>query len=308
MSAGEVLDRLGEAIDEVAILDPSDMGTADALGELLERLQSCMHRLEFQFHRLLRSFEARGDCVPLGYRTSKQWCVDRLAMSGREAAATLKLGRMLIEMPTVAEHWSAGRLGAEHARVVSSACTEDTRDQFAEWESWLADRAIELDHRRLQIAVKRWKLRADPDGDEPDRIERDRDAHVSETFQGTVVADAVLPAIGGATFKAVFDRLVDELFKHDWADAKTRLGRDPGAHELTRSHAQRRADALVEMAVRAQMCRDPHTNRPRPLVIVVAGLEAVADGGPTTPTNGRVACSPDNRARPRRRFHADPDP
>lgn len=392
MAAGDVLGRLGEAIDEVALLDPSDLVTADALGELLERLQSCLHRLEFQFHRLLRSFEARGDCTALGYRTSKQWCVDRLAMSGREASATLKLGRMLIELPTAAKHWSAGRLGAEHVRVVATACTEDTRDQFVEWESWLADRATELDHRRLQIAVKRWKLRADPDCDEPDRIERDRDAHVSETFQGTVVADAVLPAVGGATFKSVFDRLVNELFEHDWAEAKERLGRDPGVHEMARTHAQRRADALVEMAVRAQMCEDPHTNRPRPLVIVVAGLDALADGlaelwnqqpltaaqlariladdpdierfvygsgekpiaynerarfytgklreaiqvrdrrctargcdlpaeycdidhiapvtngGRTTPANGRVACNPDNRARPRRRFHGDPDP
>lgn len=48
------------------------MVTADALGELLEGLQSCLHPLEFHFHWLLRSFEARGDCVPLGYRTSKQ--------------------------------------------------------------------------------------------------------------------------------------------------------------------------------------------------------------------------------------------
>lgn len=89
------------------------------------------------------------------------------------------------------------------------------------------------------------------------------------------------------------------------------------------------------MAVRAQMCQDPHTNRPRPLVIVVAGLEAVADGLAELwnqhPINARqlarilaqdpdierfvygsteqpIACNPDNRARPRRRFHGDPDP
>ena len=37
-------------------------------------------------------------------------------------------------------------------------------------------------------------------------------------------------------------------------------------------------------------------------------IEPVAAGGRTRPDNGRVACNPDNRARPRRRFHDDPDP
>ena len=37
-------------------------------------------------------------------------------------------------------------------------------------------------------------------------------------------------------------------------------------------------------------------------------IEAVNDGGRTRPDNGRVACNPDNRARPHRRFHGDPDP
>ena len=50
------------------------------------------------------------------------------------------------------------------------------------------------------------------------------------------------------------DRLIDQLFKEDWAAAKDLLGRDPTAielHELTRTVAQRSHDALVEMARRS---------------------------------------------------------
>ena len=79
MSAGDATARLHEAIDLVAGIDVSELPTPQALGELLEELTRCTRRLDFELHRLLRSFEARGDHVPLGYRTTKQWCRDACA-------------------------------------------------------------------------------------------------------------------------------------------------------------------------------------------------------------------------------------
>ncbi len=313
-------------------------------------------------------------------------------MSDGAAGVALRVGRVLIEMPETSARWAAGHIGAEHATAISSVRTDDTKVAFGEWEGWLARPAVDLDMRGLRKVLARWRLEVDPGCDEPERIERDRNAHVSASFQGTVVIDAVLDAIGGAAFKTVFDGIVEELFHGDWADAKTRLGRDPLASELTRTPAQRRADALVLMAERAHTANPSAAARLRPLVIVVAGLDAlagglaelwnetpltarqlarilatdpdleryvygpgqipiahnprhrfftgklrqaiqvrdrhctargcdqpaehcdidhikpIATGGTTRPDNGRVACNPDNRARPRRRFHGDPDP
>jgi Domain of unknown function (DUF222)/HNH endonuclease len=392
MSAGDATARLHEAIDLVAGIDVSELPTAEALAELLEELTRCTRRLDFEFHRLLRSFEARGDHEPLGYRTAKQWCRDRLRVSDASAATSLKLGRMLIDMPGVSTRWAAGDLGAEHASSIASVRTDETREASGEWEGWLARQAVDLDMRGLRKVLAKWRLEVDPDSAEPERIERDRDAHVSATFQGAVVVDALLDAIGGAAFKTVFDGIVEELFQADWAAAKTRLGRDPLTSELARTHAQRRADALVVMAQRAHVANPSAAARLRPLVVVVAGLDALAgglaelwnetplsprqlarilgqdadleryvygpgevpiaynerhrfftgklrraiqvrdrhctargcdrpaeycdidhidpygQGGATRPDNGRVACNPDNRARPRRRFHGDPDP
>ena len=392
MSAGDATARIHEAIDLVAGIDVSELPTPEALGELLEELTRCTRRLDFEIHRLLRSFEARGDCVPLGYRTTKQWCRDRLRISDAAAGSMLRLGRVLIEMPTASERWAAGELGAEHATAVASVRTEDTLAAFGEWEGWLAQQAVDLDMRGLRKVLARWRLKVDPACEEPERIERDRDAHVSSTFRGTVVIDAMLDAVRGTAFKTVFDGIVEELFDADWAEAKDRLRRDPLAVELARTPAQRRADALVVMAERAHVADPSLAARLRPLVVVVTGLDALADGlaelwdetpltarqlarilatdpdleryvygpgqipiayderhrfftgklrraiqvrdrhctargcdrsaeycdvdhiepvavgGRTRPDNGRVACSPDNRARPRRRFHGDPDP
>ena len=392
MSAGDATARLHEAIDLVAGIDVSELPTAEGLGELLEELTRCTRRLDFELHRLLRCFEARGDHVPLGYRTAKQWCRDRLRSSDAAAGTALKLGRVLIEMPETSARWAVGDVGAEHVAAIASVRTEDTCDAFAEWEGWLARQAVDLDMRGLRKVLARWRLEVDPDSDEPERIERDRNAHVSASFQGTVVIDAVLDAIGGAAFKTVFDGLVEELFQTDWSQAKARLGREPLSTELARTPAQRRADALVLMAERAHVANPSAAARLRPLVVVVAGLDALAGGlaelwnetplsnkqlarilaqdpdleryvygpgqipiaynerhrfftgklrraiqvrdrhctargcdhpadhcdidhiepvttgGRTRPDNGRVACNPDNRARPHRRFHGDPDP
>lgn len=391
MSIGAI-ERLREATDELAQLDSSDLRTADGLAELLGDVERLMRRLDHEFHRILRSFDARGDGHPLGYATTTQFVRHRLGRSGVRASAAVRLSRELMYVPETSARWAAGDIDADRVRAVASARTDDTEGAFADWEAWFAEQAVELDVRGLRVVVKRWKLKVAPDDDGPERREAERDAHVSKTFEDTVVVDAMLGALGGDVFLRVFEDLVDELFKADWAEAKERLGREPASAELRRTPAQRRADALVLMAERAHAADPSVAARLRPLVIVVTGLDALADGvaelwdrtplsarqladvlgqdpdieryvygpgevpiayeqrrrlftgklrraiqvrdrhctglgcdrdarfcdvdhiepvaagGRTRPGNGRVACGKDNRARPRRRFSADPDP
>lgn len=219
------MEQLADALEVVAAIDPCQLVDAQGFAGMLEELCALDRRLDHEWHRLLRGFEASGACEVVGYRTTKQWCRDRLRMSGAQAGRQLKLGRALAQMPTVDRRWARGELGAEHARLIASARTEDIAAVFDEWEPWLAQQGLDLDHRGPTKAIQRWKLAADPDTDEPERAERDRDAHVSTTFDGNV-----------------------------------------------------RADAVVEMAIRAEMTDTPTSRRPRPLVTVVTGLDALADG------------------------------
>src|SRR5690606_13031522 len=167
-------------------------------------------------------------------------------------------------------------LGAEHATAIAAVRTEETRAAFGAWEGWLAQQAVDLDMRGLRKVLATWRLQVDPDSGEPERIERDRDAHVSATFQGAVVVDAALDAIGGAAFKTVLDGIVEALSPADWNEARQELGREPLSTDVARTPAQRRADALVVMAQRAHTANPSAAARLRPLVIVVAGLDALA--------------------------------
>ena len=70
-------------------------------------------------------------------------------------------------------------------------------------------------------------------------------------------------------------RIEDELFAADWAEARARLGDGVCADALGRTPAQRRADALVEMARRA-MAVASGARLPEPLFSVLVGYETFA--------------------------------
>jgi hypothetical protein len=70
-------------------------------------------------------------------------------------------------------------------------------------------------------------------------------------------------------------RLEQQLFDADWAEARSRLGDRATAADLKRTPAQRRADALVQMAIRSRTA--PADGRPpEPLFSVFVGYETFA--------------------------------
>jgi hypothetical protein len=85
-------------------------------------------------------------------------------------------------------------------------------------------------------------------------------------------ADGVFDPITGAIINRELSRIEKEFFDADWADAKARLGREPTIADLSRTPAQRRADALVEMAIRSASA-PADGRRPEPLFTVLVGWE-----------------------------------
>ncbi len=90
-------------------------------------------------------------------------------------------------------------------------------------------------------------------------------------------------------------RIEQELFEADWATARAEHGDAATACHLARTAAQRRHDALVEMARRA-VTAAPDRKRPRPLVSVLVGYETFRAGsvssltGPLSPRAPSPAC------------------
>ncbi len=102
------------------------------------------------------------------------------------------------------------------------------------------------------------------DGPPPTWTNRQASAH--RGIDGELHAKLIFDRVGGATFKEAWDRIDNEFRLADEAH----LAEDGF---LPRTAAQRRLDALVEMAIRATANGDS-ANRPRPLVTVTIGDES----------------------------------
>ena len=87
--------------------------------------------------------------------------------------------------------------------------------------------------------------------------------------------DGYLTTIANATVGGALERLEQELFDADWAAAKALHGDATTTAHLARTPAQRRHDALVDMAERA-MAAPADAKRPAPLVTVLVDYPTLA--------------------------------
>jgi hypothetical protein len=151
--------------------------------------------------------------------------------------------------------------------------------------------ARELSYHNFIRALAYWFQHADPDGVEK-RAKADHDArrvHLSATFRGNWALDGFLDPLSGEIVHQALRRIADELFEADWAEARARVGDGVCTADLSRTPAQRRADALVEMARRAHAVA-PGARLPEPLLTVLLGYETfsgriceLASGAVVTP-------------------------
>jgi hypothetical protein len=84
--------------------------------------------------------------------------------------------------------------------------------------------------------------------------------------------DGVFDPISGEVVARTLGRIEKELFEADWAEARERVGENVSTSDVARTPAQRRADALVEMARRAG-AMPAGARVPEPLFTVLVGYE-----------------------------------
>jgi hypothetical protein len=96
--------------------------------------------------------------------------------------------------------------------------------------------------------------------------------------------------MAGTEFLDELGHLERRAFEADWAEARDRFGDQASAEQLARTPAQRRADALVEMA-RRSAAMPVGARLPRPLITVLSGYGAfsrtceLADGTVIAPAD-----------------------
>jgi hypothetical protein len=285
-SADEAIARVKEGLDWFAEND-SSLFCEGAMIKALERQQS---RFGCTTSRAVGSFDQWGEWALDGAKTAVAWIDTVCHLPKGEARAQLRRGKALSGLPIAAAAWAAGDIGAAHVDALIRVKRPVTEEALARDEALLVDYARTMKFAHFSNALAYWEQHADQDGSEEAALARKerRDVYLvagTDGYLGAMNFDFV----DGAIVSNELKRLEKELFEADWAQAKERLGRNPRMDELARTAAQRRADAMKEMAIRSASARATEGRRPEPLFSVVIDYQTLAgrisqlDQGPAVP-------------------------
>jgi Domain of unknown function (DUF222) len=264
---------LTAAIDGLLDIDPDVLDDTE-LAEAVVEVHRQQARLAAAVTRLTAAADARRVWADDGSRSCGAWMAHRCRLPVGQARAEAWLGRRLRTMPATSEALAAGDLSPRHAMVLASLAGGRTAELFVRDEALLVDHARTMSWANFVRAIEYWHQHADPDGVErdADHDEALRRVHLSPGMRGTGILDGMLTPLGYATVNEALRRVEQELFESDWAAARAEHGDAATACHLTRTPAQRRHDALVELAKRA-VTAPTGGKRPKPLISVFVGYE-----------------------------------
>ena len=267
-SAEEAIASVSAGLDWFAQNHPSLFCDGNSV-EALEREGS---RFECAMARAVNSFDQWGEWARDGATTATAWIDTTCHLPKKEVRAQLRRGKALATMPLVAQAWMNGDIGAAHVDALIRVKRPVTEEALSRDEEILVDVARTLKFAEFATVVDSWEHYADQDGtDEAAEAKRtQRDVYLYPS-PGGYLGEMRFDTIGGAIVSKELKRIEEELFEADRAEAKERLGRDPRHDELARTPAQRRADAMIEMAVRSAAANVVEGRRPEPLFSVLVG-------------------------------------
>lgn len=281
------LSALESALSVLADADPGAMADMSAMA----RLQRASNRLEAIFTRAAGSFDREGDWATTGALSAAAWLAGATRIRPAEARTRVSVGRGLSHLPHTTEAFLAGDISPTHARRMTQAWSEARAEAMDRDEEVLVGLGKEAGFDQFSSALAYWKGLTDPDADEEESAaKRDkRDVWLTRSFDDMYLGGITLDPLSGLTVASELERLEREMYETDWAEAKARLGRRPLKGELARSPAQRRADALVEMATRSRTAPADGI-RPAPLFTVLVDYRTfmgriceLADGSVLSP-------------------------
>jgi hypothetical protein len=231
MRSGDTLSGLLSSVDELAGADVVAWADED-VRSALPALLTVFNQLSAVIASVVASFDARDLSAVDGCRTTRAWLVAFGRMSQVAASGWLTRSRVLRELPALAAAAARGDASSEHVAKVADLVHRLDAATVREFDTILAELAATARPADVAKACERIAAHKDPDGKPPDpeRYFDRRELMLSRT--GSMVAvRGRLDLEGGATLLTALDALM----------------RPPTRSDL-RTPAQRRADALVDLA------------------------------------------------------------
>lgn len=269
--------ELTTLIDELFDLDVDSLDDA-SLDEYVTNISHQRGRLAVAHARLLARWDARKVWAQDGSRSGAARLARDTASFTNTTRAELRRARRLTALPATAAAARQGQLSLDQVDVITRAAQSWRRELMARDEQQLVELCHGLSAADSAKILTYWGHRADSEiGRDPTQRDSTNHLHVSETIDGVVVINGQLDPISGAAFSNELKRLAEQLRRADTAAG------------IDRTPAQRRAAALIDMAMRSASA-SADGQRPRPLLTVQLGDDSfrhlceLANGTVITPS------------------------
>ncbi|MBN2112884.1 MAG: DUF222 domain-containing protein [Acidimicrobiia bacterium] len=255
----------GDASDPVESVPVEWLTDAEMTPEV-QRLDRLMSRAQARKANVVAAAHRRGVPQAEGFGSTTAWLI---AVTGEPPAvcrSRVRVALALQHMPQTTQAFACGDVSEPRVRLLVEA-REAAPAVFARDERLLVSQACSLSARVFPKAVAHWRRLADPDGARADAAKafQGRRLCVSATWGGMVRLDGDLDPESGSVVMTAIGSLAEP-----WA-----LDRGD-----SRSPAQRRADALVEICRRHLDSSDrPRQGGERPhLLLTLSPAELAGDG------------------------------
>jgi hypothetical protein len=272
-STGDVLDVLGE-VAAVEVVSLPDVRLRQEILDLLRVVNVAQAAL----WRRVGSFERRGLAEGDGFRSTRSWLSAFGRMSPHAASGACARAAVLDQLPALMAAAQRGEVSGEHVARVTALVEDVGIGPVRAADQVLAELAASARPAEVGAACDRIRAHVDPDGAEPDPEAVLQRRGVTLARSGDMVRlRGQLDPEAGAVVMTALDALMAPPAPHD-----------------ERSAAQRRADALTELA-RLPLGRDllPVVAGARPQVGLLVTPEALLRQAPfrrtATGTGGPVA-------------------
>lgn len=244
-----VLDEVEAALDGVLALDAAGLSS----GELSAAVTACQRvaaKAAALTARVVGTFDAERVWAGDGALSPQAWLRCGTRIAGPAAGRQVRHARALRTLPATFAALAQGAITSDHVARIVAADNPRTRAALRDHEDEIVGWASTLQFRPFCQRLGAWLLEHDPDGAEP--AAANNHLNLSKTFDGTWRLDGWLDPLTGTVVDTELRRLEQQLFDIDWQAACAQYDTaHPTADQLPRTPAQRRADALAEMARRS---------------------------------------------------------
>jgi hypothetical protein len=218
-----------ERLQAEDISESSQASLGEELKDLFRHRNQCDAEIQRRLYRLdkTRAYESDGSL------TAKAWLRWNCHLTHAAASDRVEVARQMQSLPLTTQALAAGKISYQHAALIARTAQRLGKLWPADAEEILLRAAKEVDPARLRCATMQLRYCLEPDGvlDEANAEDERRFLHLNQTFGGVFVLNGQFGADDGATLKAALMSVLR-----------------PPAENDERSPAQRRADAMIDLA------------------------------------------------------------